>query len=285
MRGRHPDGQARPTNLLNSFIVYGKRTFKGPISVARGFEEKCRVRSYLLVPASSGDALDPALFEEAAVLIVDLAEASAPIEQSRRQAFAFLLRARAARPQFRLFVQISDLSAGLADADLDAILPAAPDGIVLSGCSSGEDVQHLGTKLAVREAEFGIGDAATAIIAVAACDAAALFRMGSYAGSSPRLAGLAWDAARLATTLGLRPDVSMRDLPAPLAFARTLTVLAAHAASVPAIDAACALNGREFAAACVRARSDGFTAKFAMDAAQLPVIEAAFAAPDPPSSA
>ncbi len=268
--------------MQNSLTFYGKGTLKRMnVRYSRVSGSRCRVPSSLLVLGSSGDALDLAVLEQPATLIVDLTKAGMPVEETRRQAFAFIVRARAASCQLRLFVQINDLSTGLADADLDAILPAAPDGIVLPGCRSGEDVQHLGTKLAVREAELGIADDATKIIAIAACDAAALFRMGSYAGSSPRLAGLAWDAERLATTFGVRGDVSARDLSAPLALARTLTIVAARSAGIPAIDAACAVNGEALVEACVLARRDGFTAKFAKHPRQVPVIEAAFAATGP----
>ena len=230
-----------------------------------------------LLVLGSGDVVDVLLGQQRISVVIDLNSAATLPEESRRQGIATLARVRSAFPRVPLFVRIHELTTGLADGDLDAVLAAAPDGVVLPGCRSGADVQHLGTKLSVREAELGIPDAATKIIAVGACDAAALLSMRSYAGSSPRLAGLAWDAERLATAFGIEREVSGKDLPAPLALARTLTIVAASAAGVPAIDTASGLNGKALASACLQARRDGFAAKFAAHAAQVPTIEAAFA--------
>jgi citrate lyase subunit beta/citryl-CoA lyase len=46
-------------------------------------------------------------------------------------------------------------------------MEAGPDGIMLPKAAGGPDVAHLGAKLAVREAEFGLPDGETRIVAIA----------------------------------------------------------------------------------------------------------------------
>ena len=69
----------------------------------------------------------------------------------------------------------------------------------------GASVQQLSAKLAVREAEFGFADGATHIVAVVDT-AQALLGLGSYRGSSRRLAGVAWSAASLRTDIGAETE-------------------------------------------------------------------------------
>jgi citrate lyase subunit beta/citryl-CoA lyase len=172
-------------------------------------------------------------------LILDLEDSVAPSGKvpARQLLRDFLFEVRRQSPRPRLFVRINGLETGLADPDLDAIMPGGPDGIVLPKSRSGADVQHLGAKLAVREAENGLPDGACAIIPLVTETAASLFGLSSYAGASQRLLGLAWGAQDLSAALGAEatrlPD---GDFTAPYQLARTLTLLGARAAQVEPID-------------------------------------------------
>ena len=53
----------------------------------------------------------------------------------------------------RLLVRVNGIATGLIDADLDAVMPAPPDGILLPKAEGGTDVSMLAAKLAVREAD------------------------------------------------------------------------------------------------------------------------------------
>ena len=128
---------------------------------------------------------------------------------------------------------------GETDADLDAVMAGAPDAILLPGSLGAASVQQLSAKLAVREADFGLADGATRIIAVADT-AQSLFDMGSYRGSSARLIGIAWSAElparryRRRDATAIHPAITL----GPYRLARDLTLLAAASAGVAAIDAA-----------------------------------------------
>ena len=230
--------------------------------------------SWLLVDADGIDAV-PEPGARAATFVIDLTRRSTALRQAGRWLAAAISRLRGGAPRANIWILVAPLDSGRLDADLAAIMPAAPDGIVLPGCRSGRDIQHLGGKLAVREAEAGLNDGATRVVAMLGTPISGLLDMNSLAGSSRRLAGITWNREALAAELGIDAEAGA-ELPAPLALARTLTVLAAAAAGVPAIDAACRLTDAHFAAACREARQDGFVAKMTRDPAQIPIIDAVF---------
>jgi citrate lyase subunit beta/citryl-CoA lyase len=239
------------------------------------------MRSLLFVPGDSARKLDKALTSGADVLLIDLEDSVAPTakEEARRVTADFLAKARDVPGRPGLFVRVNGLVTGLADADLDAVMAAAPDGIMLPKTVGGRDVSHLGAKLAVREAEFGLPDGATRVIAIATETAAGVFALGTFAGASHRLLGLAWGGEDLSADIGA--EANRRDdgrYAEPYRLARTLTLLGATASEVDAIDSVYT-NFRDLAglaAECREARRDGFAAKMAIHPAQVPVINEAF---------
>jgi citrate lyase subunit beta/citryl-CoA lyase len=235
------------------------------------------MRSLLIAPADE-QRLAEALKSGADAIIVDLAGA-APAERAGARAAAELFKAARGKPGGPVLIaRANALDSGETDADLDAVMPGAPDAILLPGSVGAASVQQLSTKLAVREAQLGLSDGATRVIAVVDT-APALFNMGSYRGSSARLMGIAWSAEALRADIGAEAD---RDrLGAYLGayrLARELTLLAATSARVAAIDAAFA-NSRDWEglrAEALVARRDGFTGKMAVDPAQVAVINDVF---------
>ncbi len=238
------------------------------------------MRSLIIAPADE-KRLAEALASGAGAVIVDLA--SAPTEKraaARAAAARFLKQTRVDGGERALVVGVNALDSGETDADLDAVMGSAPDAILLPGSLGAASVQQLSAKLAVREADFAIPDGASRIIAIADT-ARALLSLASYRGSSGRLVGLAWDAAALRADIGAETD---RDPSGAYAsafrLARDLTLLAAAAAGVAAIDTAFAdvADGKGLRAEAAAARRDGFSAKLAIDPTQPRVINEAFAA-------
>jgi len=239
------------------------------------------MRSQLFVPADSEKKLEKSLSTGADCLLIDLEDsvALAAKPRARVSALAFLREAKMRPKRPLLYVRVNAFDSGLIDDDIDVVMQGAPDGILLPKTRSGADVQHLGAKLAVREAECGYADGATKIITIATETAASIFHMGTYAGASRRLAGLTWGAEDLAAVLGAEanrlPDGSYAS---PYALARTLTLFAAHAAEVQAIDTIYAdfRDAVGFRAECEEARRDGFTAKMAIHPSQVETINEIF---------
>ena len=133
--------------------------------------------------------------------------------------------------------------AGPDDPALPGLMALAPDAVLLRDARSGRDVAALGARLAVLEAEGGLPDGGTGILAQVGHPLGVLDARG-FAGASPRLAGLGFDGAALAGIVGA--DVAAQ--------ARGLVRLAAAAAGVPAFAA---LGAETDAQAVAAARRDG----------------------------
>ncbi len=109
--------------------------------------------------------------------------------------------------------------------------------------------------------------------------AASLFKLGTYAGASTRLAAMGWGAEDLSTALGAtRTRDAENRLTGAFALARTLTLAGAHAAGALPLDAVhTALKDEAgLTAECEAAAADGFLGKMAIHPAQVPVINRAF---------
>jgi citrate lyase subunit beta / citryl-CoA lyase len=239
------------------------------------------MRSLLFVPADSAKKLDKAMTIGADALIVDLEDSIAldGKAKARDSAAAFLKEAAAGAKRPYLMVRVNGLQTGLTDADLDAIAPARPDAIMLPKAEGGAAVVHADAKLAVREAQCGLPDGHVKILPIATETAAAVFVAGTFAGASARLMGLTWGAEDLSAQLGAQAnrDAEGRFLD-PYRLARTLCLVGASAAGVPAIDTVF-VDFRDNAGLrreCEEACRDGFTGKMAIHPAQVPIINDVF---------
>jgi citrate lyase subunit beta/citryl-CoA lyase len=239
------------------------------------------MRSFLFVPADGGKKLDKAMASGADAVIVDLEDSIAPERKAdaRVLAASFLKEAvrQTARP--RLLVRINGLQTGLTDDDLDAVVPARPDAIMLPKAEGGAACVHADAKLAAREAIAGIADGHIKIVAIATETAQSLFLAGTYRASSPRLTGLTWGAEDLSAELGAEAnrDADGRFLD-PYRLARVLCLAGAAAALVPAIDTVYVdfRNEAGLRRECEEARRDGFSGKMAIHPAQVAVINEVF---------
>ncbi|TPJ80264.1 CoA ester lyase [Mesorhizobium sp. B2-6-2] len=238
------------------------------------------MRSLLFVPGDSERKLEKGFEAGADVVIVDLEDSvAAGSKAAARATAAEFISCQRDRTGSAIYVRVNDLSTGLTDADLAALAVAKPDGIMLPKSNSGQDVQQLAAKLRVHEAENGLPDGAVRILPIITETAAGVLAAASYAGASARLAGLTWGAEDLSAAIGARAtrDESGRYTDV-FRLARTMTILAAGAAEVAAIDTVfpdfrdMAALGKE----CREAERDGFTGKMAIHPAQVPVINAAF---------
>jgi citrate lyase subunit beta/citryl-CoA lyase len=239
------------------------------------------MRSLLFVPADSARKLDKAMSSGADALIIDL-EDSIALEgkaRARESAAAFLKDAAASASRPYLMVRVNGLQTGLTDADLDAIAPAKPDAIMLPKAEGGAAIVHADAKLAVREAQSNLPDGHIKILPIATETAAALFKVGTFAGASPRLIGMTWGAEDLSAELGARAnrDAQGRFLD-PYRLARSLCLAGAAAAGVAAIDTVFVdfRNEAGFRSECEEACRDGFVGKMAIHPAQVPIINAVF---------
>jgi citrate lyase subunit beta/citryl-CoA lyase len=238
------------------------------------------MRSLLFVPGDSEKKMSKAEGIPADVLIFDLEDAVTP--ENKPAARARVREFLAARPQDRshaLWVRINPLNHAEAGADLSAIMPMRPDGIVLPKTRSPDDLEVLGRRIGTYEAEHEIRVGSTRLLPVATETPQSIFSLGEYARCGTRLAGLTWGAEDLAAAVGATTnrDADGHWTP-PYQFVRSLCLFAAHAAGVAAIDTLYA-NFRDpqgLEASCAEARRDGFSGKLAIHPDQVEIINRAF---------
>jgi citrate lyase subunit beta / citryl-CoA lyase len=233
------------------------------------------MRSLLFVPADSERKISRALGAGADVVILDLEDSVAAANKpaARRLAAEVLTSQRRRQPM--MIVRLNALGSGLMEADLEAVMPAGPDGLMQPKTHGAEDVKALAALIG----SDGAGSGGLAIIAIATETAGALFGIESYGEAVPPLAGLTWGAEDLSSDLGAqasRDDAGR--LTDPYRLARTLCLIGARAAGVEPIDTVYVnyRDGQGLEAECRAAARDGFTGKMAIHPDQVEPINRVF---------
>ena len=238
------------------------------------------LRSLLFVPGDSEKKLAKSTSTAADALILDLEDSVAPERTAlARGMVAEFLQAHPDRSQQQLWVRINPLQTPEALADLVAVMPARPDGIMLPKPLNGLHAQQLDHYLSAIETREGLALGSTRIIPVATEVPGALFDLQSYAGASPRLQGLTWGAEDLATAVGAS---SNRDASGEFTFtyklARSLCLLASAHAQIQAIDTL-SVDFKDMQALALdvqQACREGFSGKLAIHPDQVEVINQGF---------
>jgi citrate lyase subunit beta/citryl-CoA lyase len=232
-------------------------------------------RSYLFVPADSERKIKKAADVGADALILDLEDSVAPEARpaAREMCREFLANLG------RAWIRINPIDSEDAAADLEAIVPAAPEGIILPKASGANDIARLAAMLDAMEKASGLNIGQTRVLPICTETPAAVFALGEYAGSSKRLAALTWGAEDLSAALGASTNRAEDGswLP-PYELARSLCLMAAGAAEVPAIDTVFTdfRDHEGLATYAASARRDGFSGMLAIHPAQVDIINRAF---------
>jgi citrate lyase subunit beta/citryl-CoA lyase len=232
-------------------------------------------RSFLFVPGDAERKLERAAGAGADALIVDLEDAvAAEAKPAARELAAEYLRGKS-----DVWVRVNPVDTDDWEADLEAVIPSQPAGIVVPKPRHARDVVKLSERIDVLENHHNIEHGQTRIIALCTEHPEALFTLHSYVGTVPRLAGLSWGGEDLAAAVGASAnrDHEGHWLP-PYKLARSLCLFAAAAAEVAAIDTVYTdfrdLDG--LVRYATDARRDGFSGMLAIHPAQVEVINAAF---------
>jgi len=239
------------------------------------------LRSLLFIPGDSEKKLAKAATCGADAVILDLEDSVAAATKPQARALVRALLDQhpgPRRPQF--WVRVNPFDTRLTLADLAAVVPGAPDGIIQPKIDGPADVARLSYYLDALEAAAGLPVGAIRIIPVATETAIAPFNLGGFAGAGlVRLAGLTWGAEDLATALGASTN---RDASGDYAhtyrIVRSLTLLAARAAGVAAIDSVHTDFSDEagLRASSAAAKAEGFSGRLAIHPAQVAPINTAF---------
>lgn len=237
------------------------------------------LRSLLFAPGDSDKKMAKASECGADCVILDLEDSVAASRKPiARQMVCEFLKA-GTNPKVEFWVRCNPLDSLYVLQDIAAVAPAAPKGIILPKTNSADDLVQVSHFLDVLEAEHGLSAGSIGILPVATETAAAVFGLGSYSRTTPRLRGLTWGAEDLGAAVGASSNLEANgQWTSPYVLVRSLCLFAAHAAGVQAVDTVMA-DFRDLAGlerVCNDARRDGFTGKIAIHPAQVPVINQAF---------
>jgi citrate lyase subunit beta / citryl-CoA lyase len=236
------------------------------------------MRSLLFVPGDRPERFAKASASGADAVILDLEDAVTAERRAAARGEVARHLAQAARPVPQ-WVRINPAGSAEALADLTAVVAARPDGVVLPKAESADDLWRVDHWLEALEAAHGLPPGAVALLPLVTERARAVLGLGSWGQLPARVAGLTWGAEDLAADIGAESNRTAdgRYEP-PFQLARSLCLLAAAAAGVPAYDtiyiefrdpAAIELRSRE-------ARRLGFVGQLAIHPAQIAPIHRAF---------
>jgi len=233
------------------------------------------IRSFLFVPADSERKLQRAGDAGADALILDLEDS---VAQDARPDARVLAREYLVGRE-NVWVRINPVDTDDAEADLEGVMPSAPTGIILPKPRSAAAAVELDERLSALESRHNIDPGSTRILPLCTEHPEALFTLNSYIGATQRLAGLSWGAEDLSAAVGAATnrDEHGRWL-ATYEMARSLCLLAATAAEVPAFDTVYTdfKDSEGLQRYASNARRDGFSGMLAIHPAQIDTINTAF---------
>lgn len=245
------------------------------------------LRSLLFIPGDSEKKLAKVAGCGADAVILDLEDAVAPASKAAaRDLVAQFLHDfdRNAEGAPELWVRVNPISSGMMESDLAAVVPGGPAGIVQPKADGAGCVAKLSSLLDHMELAHGQVPGAIGIIPLVSETAIAPFRLGEYATAGlTRMRGMTWGAEDLAAALGATgnrgPDSEWLFT---YRMVRSMVLMAAHAAGVPAIETLHADFKDEagLIASSRQAHSEGFSGRLAIHPAQVGPINSSFTPSD-----
>jgi citrate lyase subunit beta / citryl-CoA lyase len=234
------------------------------------------MRSLLFVPGNSAKMIAKATASPADVVILDLEDAVHPDAkpEARKVVVEALVTASAG---CRRYVRVNSLDTGWCAEDVEAVIPAGPDGIVLPKSFGPEDVERLGDMIERHEPRTRKGK--TEIIVVCTETPASTLSLAAKSWRHPRLTGLMWGGEDLSAAIGATANRDDQGrYTEPFALARSLCLLAARAADVAPIDAVFTdfRDHDGLRREADAARRNGFSAKVAIHPSQIEIINRCF---------
>ena len=238
------------------------------------------IRSWLFVPGDSARKQEKAAASAADALIFDLEDSVTEelLPQARAQVCAFLVSHRSRAAQ-QLWVRVNALASGKLSADLAAVMAGAPDGIVLPKVSFAREALEVARLLTDLERKYDRPAGVTKLLIIATETAQAPLALNEYATTAnERIAGLTWGAEDLSAALGASARAADGSLTFTFELVRSMCLLAAASAGVPAFDGVCVdfRNEDALVREAARACRDGFVGKLAIHPSQIGPINAAF---------
>jgi citrate lyase subunit beta/citryl-CoA lyase len=190
----------------------------------------------LFAPGDSERKMSKAIASTSDAVIFDLEDAVTEDQKPIARALVAAVLRDNTQHRARLWVRINPLQGPHALADLVAVMPAAPVGIVLPKPRSRVDAELLDHYLTAFEAASNIALGSTRVMVLATEEPASMLAIGSYAGV-PRVVAMSWGAEDLATALRASDNLGeFGGYGFTYELARSLCLVGAAAAGIPAIE-------------------------------------------------
>ena len=240
------------------------------------------IRSFLFIPGDSEKKLGKVDGVAADAFILDLEDAVAVARKpvAREMVPAFIKERPRAGRKSQLWVRVNPLDTPWTLEDLAAIVPVAPDGIMLPKVNGPEDVAQVSHYLSALEAASGVEQGSIRILPVATETAVSPFRLGDYAAAGlTRLYGLTWGAEDLSSAIGASGNTDANgEWTHTYKMVRSLCLLGAHAAGGEAVDTLYVdfRDPEGLRVSCKAARAEGFSGRVAIHPAQVDIINESF---------
>lgn len=234
-----------------------------------------RLRSLLFTPAHMPERFGKALASEADVIIFDLEDAVAPAIKAEARDNLRLLHPREAGR--KIAVRVNPADTDWHAFDLEAVVAAKVDLVMLPKCGGAVDVAQLDRALAAIETVSGRARGSTGIIALAGEDAESLANL-DYRQASSRLVAIALGAEDLSGDLGVDPRDGSGQVTPLIAHARMLIAFAARRVGIAAIDTPFPniADPDAHAREAQEAVAMGFAGKMCIHPGQIAALNAAF---------
>jgi citrate lyase subunit beta/citryl-CoA lyase len=239
---------------------------------------RLNARSWLFAPGDSEKKMTKATASSADIVLIDLEDAVSNEEKPKaRGMVANFLKAQPSGHE-RLWVRINPLDTPYAVADLAAVIPCKPGGIMVPKIRGRKDMETVDNFITALEVSAGIEQGSTKVFALMTETAEAMYTTGDYVGA-PRLVAMSWSAEDLADALGAsenrNPDGSYSFT---YQLARTFCLVGAAAADVDPIET---IQGdfrdlETLRKRAVQVRQEGYRGMLAIHPDQIPVINEAF---------
>lgn len=226
------------------------------------------MRSVLFLPASNPRAIEKARGLDADVVILDLEDAVAPEAKAEARAAA-VEAVNEGGFAAATVVRINALDTEWGADDLAAIAASRADAVLVPKIATADDVELYHAELAAAD------DAMRLWVMIETCRAMSQLQRIADMAAHTRLAAMVVGTNDLALELRARPAADRAGLVPYLA----LTVAAARAAGIAAIDGVCNdfSDTDRLAAECAQGRALGFDGKSLIHPAQIAPCNAAFA--------
>ncbi|MBW1713001.1 MAG: CoA ester lyase [Deltaproteobacteria bacterium] len=196
------------------------------------------LRSLLYVPANSWRMITNALTEGADALILDLEDACPMAEKETARIFARDSIPMIKEQGLEVFVRVNSLSTGLTGTDLEYVVAAGLDGIMLAKTESAQDLVACDRMIAVQETAKGLEPGQTGLIALLETPRA-IMNLKEMTSASPRLLALAFGSGDYSREIGAGMGVtklSPEEYFPMILYPRSAIATAARASGILALD-------------------------------------------------